>query len=174
VTHQVNADRVDAVKARQRRYAPKGKKYPELPAQTPNQTQQIDMVGLCYLAGPIKFYSLHAVDTAINRCVSALYDGSPTSPTSSGQASGTPIQTAHISGIDGTGVRIGTIGVTLTGDGPHTLYIVADSGNAITELSKTNNTAWWKRTSNLHLLKQTGRSPGSGTPRKMRRSRPEP
>ena len=50
------------------RYAPKGKKYPELPAQTPNQTQQIDMVGPCYLSGPIKFYSLNAVDTAINRC----------------------------------------------------------------------------------------------------------
>jgi len=62
----------------------------------------------------------------------AIYDGSPTS---------TPIQTAHISGIDGTGVRTGTFGVTLTGDGSHTLYIVADSGNAITELSKTNNTA---------------------------------
>jgi transposase InsO family protein len=50
------------------RYTPKGKKYPELPAQAPNQTQQIDMVGPCYLAGPIKFYSLNAVDTAINRC----------------------------------------------------------------------------------------------------------
>jgi subtilase family serine protease len=62
----------------------------------------------------------------------AVYDGSP---------AGTPIQTAHISCIDGTGMRTGTIGVTLTGDGPHTLYVVADSGNAITELSKTNNTA---------------------------------
>jgi len=50
------------------RYTPKGKKYPGLPAKTPNQTQQIDMVGPCYLAGPIKFYSLNAVDTAINRC----------------------------------------------------------------------------------------------------------
>lgn len=50
------------------RYTPKGKKYPELPAQRPNQTQQIDMVGPCYLAGPIKFYSLNVVDTAINRC----------------------------------------------------------------------------------------------------------
>ncbi len=26
------------------------------------------MVGPCYLSGPIKFYSLNAVDTAINRC----------------------------------------------------------------------------------------------------------
>ena len=50
------------------RYTPKGKKYPELPALLPNQTHQVDMVGPCYLAGPVKFYSLHAVDTAINRC----------------------------------------------------------------------------------------------------------
>jgi hypothetical protein len=50
------------------RYAPKGKKYPELPALLPNQTHQVDLVGPCYLTGPIKFYSLHAVDTAINRC----------------------------------------------------------------------------------------------------------
>jgi putative transposase len=50
------------------RYTPKGKKYPELPALLPNQTHQVDMVGPCYLTGPIKFYSLHAVDTAINRC----------------------------------------------------------------------------------------------------------
>jgi transposase InsO family protein len=50
------------------RYTPKGKKYPELPSREPNQTHQVDMVGPCYLAGPIKFYSLHAVDTAINRC----------------------------------------------------------------------------------------------------------
>ncbi len=50
------------------RYTPKGKKYPELPALLPNQTHQVDMVGPCYLTGPVKFYSLHAIDTAINRC----------------------------------------------------------------------------------------------------------
>ena len=50
------------------RYTPKGKKYPELPAVSPNQTHQVDMVGPCYLTGPIRFYSLHAIDTAINRC----------------------------------------------------------------------------------------------------------
>jgi len=50
------------------RYTPKGKKYPELPALSPNQTHQVDMVGPCYLTGPIRFYSLHAIDTAINRC----------------------------------------------------------------------------------------------------------
>ncbi len=50
------------------KYTPKGKKYPELPALSPNQTHQVDMVGPCYLTGPIRFYSLHAIDTAINRC----------------------------------------------------------------------------------------------------------
>jgi putative transposase len=50
------------------RYIPKGKKYPELPALLPNQTHQVDLVGPCYLTGPIRFYSLHAVDIAINRC----------------------------------------------------------------------------------------------------------
>ncbi len=50
------------------RYIPKGKKYPELPAVLPNQTHQVDLVGPCYLTGPIRFYSLHAVDAAINRC----------------------------------------------------------------------------------------------------------
>jgi putative transposase len=50
------------------RYTPKGKKYPTLPALLPNQTHQVDLVGPCYLTGPIRFYSLHAVDTAINRC----------------------------------------------------------------------------------------------------------
>ena len=50
------------------RYTPKGKKYPVLPALLPNQTHQVDLVGPCYLTGPIRFYSLHAVDAAINRC----------------------------------------------------------------------------------------------------------
>ena len=50
------------------RYTPKGKKYPELPTLSPNQTHQVDMVGPRYLTGPIRFYSLHAIDTAINRC----------------------------------------------------------------------------------------------------------
>jgi len=49
-------------------YESKGKKYPDLPARLPNQTHQIDLVGPCYLSGPIRFYSLHAVDTAMNRC----------------------------------------------------------------------------------------------------------
>ena len=50
------------------RYESKGKKYPELPALLPNQTHQVDLVGPCYLTGPIRFYSLHAVDAAIKLC----------------------------------------------------------------------------------------------------------
>jgi transposase InsO family protein len=50
------------------RYTPKGTKYPALPALVPNQAHQLDLVGPCYLTGPIRFYSLHAVDVAINRC----------------------------------------------------------------------------------------------------------
>lgn len=50
------------------RYEAKGTKYPALPSGVPNQTQQLDLVGPCYLAGPVRFYSLHTVDTAINRC----------------------------------------------------------------------------------------------------------
>jgi transposase InsO family protein len=50
------------------RYIPKGKKYPELPALLPNQTHQVDLVGPCYLTGPIRFYSLNAVDVMLNRC----------------------------------------------------------------------------------------------------------
>ena len=50
------------------RYEPKGKAYPELPALLANQTHQVDLVGPCYLSGPIRFYSLNTVDVAINRC----------------------------------------------------------------------------------------------------------
>jgi len=60
--------RRDLTYRRTGRYEPKGKAYPSLPAQLANQTHQADLVGPCYLAGPIRFYSLNAVDTAINRC----------------------------------------------------------------------------------------------------------
>lgn len=50
------------------RYTPKGKKYPELPALEPNQTHQLDLVGPCYLTGPVRFWGLNVIDTAINRC----------------------------------------------------------------------------------------------------------
>lgn len=60
--------RRDLTHRRTGRYEPKGKAYPALPMLFPNQTQQVDLVGPCYLAGPIRFYSLNAVDIAINRC----------------------------------------------------------------------------------------------------------
>jgi len=50
------------------RYEPKGKVYPELPARLANETHQVDLIGPCYLTGPIRFYSLNSIDTAINRC----------------------------------------------------------------------------------------------------------
>ncbi len=50
------------------RYAPKGTAYPTLPALRPNQTHQVDLVGPCYLAGPIRFFSLNAIDVRLNRC----------------------------------------------------------------------------------------------------------
>lgn len=64
----------------------------------------------------------------------ALYDGNPAQ-------GGVLLQTVGLSGLAGTASRTGTIGVTLTGNGAHTLYLVADSANQITELSKANNTA---------------------------------
>jgi putative transposase len=60
--------RRDLTHRRTGRYEPKGKAYPALPALLPNQTHQADLVGPCYLTGPIRFYSLNSVDTAINRC----------------------------------------------------------------------------------------------------------
>lgn len=50
------------------RYEPKGTAYPALPALRPNQTHQVDLVGPCYLTGPIRFFSLNAIDVLLNRC----------------------------------------------------------------------------------------------------------
>ena len=50
------------------RYEPKGKAYPALPALVPNQRHQVDLVGPCYLTGPIRFYSLNVIDVLLNRC----------------------------------------------------------------------------------------------------------
>jgi putative transposase len=60
--------RRDLTHRRTGRYEPKGKAYPKLPMLLPNQTHQVDLVGPCYLSGPIRFYSLNSVDIAINRC----------------------------------------------------------------------------------------------------------
>jgi putative transposase len=50
------------------RYTPKGTPYPALPAVRPNQVHQVDYVGPCYLRGPVRFWSFHAVDVATVRC----------------------------------------------------------------------------------------------------------
>jgi putative transposase len=50
------------------KYEAKGTIYPKLPSILPNQTHQADMVGPCYLKGPVRFYSLNVVDTATVRC----------------------------------------------------------------------------------------------------------
>ncbi len=49
-------------------YLPKGKAYPKLPSLMTNQAHQADLVGPCYLKGPVRFYSLNAVDLATARC----------------------------------------------------------------------------------------------------------
>ena len=49
-------------------YEPKGKPYPKLASWLPNQAHQADLVGPCYLTGPLRFYSLNVVDIATGRC----------------------------------------------------------------------------------------------------------
>lgn len=60
--------RNDLTHRRTGKYEPKGTPYPKLPGLLPNQTHQMDMVGPCYLTGPIRFYGLNAIDTATSRC----------------------------------------------------------------------------------------------------------
>lgn len=50
------------------RYQSKGKPYPKLLVQYPNQLHQADLYGPCYLKGPIRFYSLNVVDVGTGRC----------------------------------------------------------------------------------------------------------
>lgn len=50
------------------RYIPKGKRYPSLIAQEPNEIHQADIVGPIYLKGPIRFYSLNVIDIYTARC----------------------------------------------------------------------------------------------------------
>jgi len=50
------------------KYEAKGTLYPVLPSELPNQTHQADLVGPCYLKGPMRFYSLNVIDTATVRC----------------------------------------------------------------------------------------------------------
>lgn len=50
------------------KYEAKGTPYPALPSLKPNQTHQADLVGPCYLKGPIRFYGLNVIDTTTARC----------------------------------------------------------------------------------------------------------
>lgn len=50
------------------KYKAQGTTYPKLPSLLPNQAHQADLVGPCYLKGPVRFYSLNVVDTATVRC----------------------------------------------------------------------------------------------------------
>ncbi len=50
------------------RYVSKRVPYPALPAGRPNQVHQVDYVGPCYLRGPVRFWSLNAIDVATVRC----------------------------------------------------------------------------------------------------------
>lgn len=50
------------------KYEAKGTVYPKLPSLWPNQTHQADLVGPCYLKGPVRFYGLNVVDIATARC----------------------------------------------------------------------------------------------------------
>jgi transposase InsO family protein len=50
------------------KYKPKGTLYPALPSSAPNETHQADLVGPCYLTGPVRFFSLNIIDTATVRC----------------------------------------------------------------------------------------------------------
>lgn len=72
--------RNDLTHRRTGKYEAKGTAYPKLPSLLPNQTHQADLVGPCYLKGPVRFYSLNVVDTATVRC--GLYP----SPSKSGQS----------------------------------------------------------------------------------------
>lgn len=60
--------RNDLTHRRTGKYEARGTAYPTLPSLLPNQTHQADLVGPCYLKGPVRFYSLNVVDTATVRC----------------------------------------------------------------------------------------------------------
>lgn len=47
---------------------PSGKQYPSLGGASVNYVHQADFFGPCYLRGPIRFYSLNAVDLSTGRC----------------------------------------------------------------------------------------------------------
>lgn len=56
------------VRRRVGRYVPKGKRYPIVPSEHAGYLHQTDFVGPRYLTGGGRFYSLHSIDVATNRC----------------------------------------------------------------------------------------------------------
>jgi putative transposase len=60
--------RNDLVQRRTGAYIPKGTPYPQLASLRPNQAHQADLVGPCYLEGPIRFYGLNVIDVNTARC----------------------------------------------------------------------------------------------------------
>lgn len=59
--------RHDRVLKSKERYQPKGKEYPALAADRPNQTHQADLYGPFYIGRSKRFYSLNVVDLATGR-----------------------------------------------------------------------------------------------------------
>ena len=59
--------RNNRVERGKRRFGSKGKDYPALPADRPNQTHQADLFGPFYLGKTKRFYSLNVVDLATGR-----------------------------------------------------------------------------------------------------------
>lgn len=60
--------RNDLTQRRTGAYIPKGTPYPQLASLRPNQAHQADLVGPCYLEGPIRFYGLNVIDVNTARC----------------------------------------------------------------------------------------------------------
>ena len=61
-------DRNGLTHRRTGKYEAKGTPYPKLPSLWANQTHQADLVGPCYLKGPLRFYGLNAIDLSTGRC----------------------------------------------------------------------------------------------------------
>jgi len=59
--------RNDLIQPRPKRYQPKGKIYPKIPATGPNQLHQLDLLGPRYLRGPIRFYLANVMDIYSHR-----------------------------------------------------------------------------------------------------------
>jgi subtilase family serine protease len=96
-----------------------------------------DLIPSTYTPSPGTAFALEYTvrnlgESAVGPFTVALYDGDPS-------ASGTFLTSANLSGVAGAGNRTETLGVTLTSAVAHTLYLVADSNNQITEQSETNN-----------------------------------